>query len=688
MHQLTCSIVLYNNEVALVQKAIDSVLQTRLPLKLYLIDNSQTDNLKTLASHPSVSYIFNNKNLGFGKAHNIAIKKSIDESPYHLVLNPDIEFKPGVLESIYQFMEEHHDVGQLLPKVFYNNGNLQKLCHLLPAPVNLVGRRFFENMNWSKRINDEYELNGFAYNRCLNIPNLSGCFMFLRCNVLKQVGLFDERYFMYMEDIDLCRRIHAVAETIFFPEVSIIHGFEKESYSNRVVLKHHIQSAIKYFNKWGWFIDKERKRFNDRILQQVNENIFNKQVAHKPRLLILTNRLIVGGISNDIIPLAYYLQSDFDILILYGEKEKDEIEAAFLLENYPGLKLKKVTSLQKSFNPLNDIISYKKIKKEIKDFNADIVHTHGAKSGFIGRIAARKNKVAAIVHTFHGHHFHSYYNKNISSLILYFERRLAHITTLVIAISKWQKKELAEIYKMIPAKKIATIPLGIETTQNLVEAANQRDTFRKKYCVDDDTIAIGIVGRIVPVKNLKLFVQVADRLLKSTSKKICFFIVGDGALKKQIQAYCRSLNINYTENAGEPGDIIFTSWIENIMPAMHAMDIVTLTSVNEGTPLSLIEAQYCRKPVIATNVGGVRDILIDGETGFLVESNDCDAMTEKLKLLIENNELRISMGRKAVAFATENFSKQKEVENYNRLYKQLLQPKTVDQPTGEKIFIE
>lgn len=350
--------------------------------------------------------------------------------------------------------------------------------------------------------------------------------------------------------------------------------------------------------------------------------------------------------------------------------------------------MKKIDELQKPFNPINDIVAYKIIKKEIKNFKADIVHTHGAKSGFMGRAAAYKNKVPVIIHTYHGHHFHSYYNKNISSLISKFERRLSRITTLVIAISKWQKKELTEIYKIIPQEKVTTIPLGIETAQDQAEAIRQRNTFRKKYNVDDSTIAIGIAGRIVPVKNLKLFVQVAGSLLKSTSKKICFFIIGDGVLKKQIETYCRSLNVSYTENTDEQADIVFTSWIEDIMPAMYAMDIVTLTSVNEGTPLSLIEAQYCGKPVVATNVGGVRDTLIDSETGFLVEPNNADAMAEKLKLLIENNELREAMGKKAIAFATENFSKQKEVENYKQLYKQLLQIKTVESPIGEQVFTE
>lgn len=270
---LTASIVLYKNTDE-VKKTILSVLRSSLNSKLFLIDNSPQSSLKHQLKEflctSNVEYIFNNKNLGYGKAHNIALKKSISQSLYHLVLNPDVEFENDVLEKIFHFMQAHHDVGQLLPKVFYENGNIQKLCHLLPRPVHLISRRFFKNTKWAKKLDYEYELNGFQYNQCLNIPNLSGCFMFLRCNVLKQSGLFDERYFMYMEDVDLCRRIHAISKTVFFPDVSIIHGFEKESYNNPLLLKHHLQSAIKYFNKWGWIFDKQRDIFNKKLMRNIN----------------------------------------------------------------------------------------------------------------------------------------------------------------------------------------------------------------------------------------------------------------------------------------------------------------------------------------------------------------------------------------------------------------------------------
>ncbi len=272
MHQLTCSIVLYDNDVATLNRVIECVLRSNLKIKLFLVDNSESDKLKILADNSCIEYIFNNKNFGYGKAHNIALKKTVQVTPYHLVLNPDIEFKQGVLEEIYGFMQKHNTVGQLMPKVFYKNGDFQKLCHLLPAPVDLIGRRFLLNFKIVQQLNDRYELKGFDYNSCANIPNLSGCFMWLRTEALKKIGGFDARYFMYMEDIDLTRRMHMLGETIYYPHVNIIHGFEKESYSDPLLLRYHMSSAIKYFNKWGWLFDKQRTIINKKTLQALNLN--------------------------------------------------------------------------------------------------------------------------------------------------------------------------------------------------------------------------------------------------------------------------------------------------------------------------------------------------------------------------------------------------------------------------------
>jgi GT2 family glycosyltransferase len=268
MPQLACSIVLYRNDES-IRLLFNKLLSTNLDIQIYLVDNSPTDALKGMFSGENVEYIFNNANIGYGSGHNIAINKSRAAGiPYHLVVNPDISFENGTLEHIHAFMEQNPDTGLVMPKVFYENGEIQRLCKLLPTPADLFFRRFLAKTKWGIKINERYELHDFNYDSILNTPCLSGCFMFIRTQVLEKSGMFDPRYFMYLEDYDLVRRIHRHARTVFLPDVSITHGFQKESFVNKKLLRIHIQSAIKYFNKWGWIWDVERKRFNKEVLRQ------------------------------------------------------------------------------------------------------------------------------------------------------------------------------------------------------------------------------------------------------------------------------------------------------------------------------------------------------------------------------------------------------------------------------------
>jgi GT2 family glycosyltransferase len=274
MKNINVSIVLFKNDQDLVKKAIYSCVNSVLINRIYLIDNSPTDMLSCLATLDSkIEYIFNNANLGFGKAHNIALKRSIEENiPYHLVLNPDVYFEGGVLEELYNFMESDPDVGLVMPKVLYPDGTLQYLCKLLPTPLDLFGRRFLNFGPFKKIVekrNEIYELRFTGYDKIMEVPYLSGCFMFIRTEVLKKVGLFDERFFMYLEDTDLSRRIHRVAKTVYYPYVYIYHEYGKGSYKSLKLLYYHIKSAIKYFNKYGWLFDKEREEINRKILEKL-----------------------------------------------------------------------------------------------------------------------------------------------------------------------------------------------------------------------------------------------------------------------------------------------------------------------------------------------------------------------------------------------------------------------------------
>jgi len=272
LYDLTASIVAYKNNCEEIRKVLVSVLGTTHTIKIFLIDNSPTNilqsELKKEFEDARVVYLHTAQNLGFGKAHNIAIRKAVLLSAYHIVLNPDLEFSPTVIDKMFAFMEANPTVGQVLPKVYYHDGSLLH-CKLLPGPLDLFCRRFLKRFKWAEERNRQYEIDGFNYDTCLNLPNLSGCFMFLRSSCLGETGGFDERFFMYLEDVDLTRRIHRIAPTLFYPLASITHEHQRGSYNNTKLLFHHMLSAVKYFCKWGWIVDREREVFNNNVLRSV-----------------------------------------------------------------------------------------------------------------------------------------------------------------------------------------------------------------------------------------------------------------------------------------------------------------------------------------------------------------------------------------------------------------------------------
>jgi hypothetical protein len=271
MMHLTVSIVTYKNNILQLQRAVNCVAESPCVEKIYIIDNSPSNQLREITFlSEKIEYIFNNKNLGYGRANNIALENSIKNGVnYHLVLNPDIYFEKGVIEELYDFMEKNPDVGLVMPKILYPDGSLQYLCKLLPTPLDLIRRRFLPGNIFSKQ-NSFYELRFAGYNKIMDVPYLSGCFMFIRTEALRRVGLFDEQFFMYLEDADISRRIHKHYRTVYYPKVFGFHEYEKGSYRNSKLLKYHLFSAFRYFNKWGYFFDKDRREINQKVLEKLN----------------------------------------------------------------------------------------------------------------------------------------------------------------------------------------------------------------------------------------------------------------------------------------------------------------------------------------------------------------------------------------------------------------------------------
>ncbi len=262
MYDITATIVLYHNNKTLLLRTIKSFLNTQLNVKLYLVDNSRSDELKCLSACRNTEYFFMNSNKGFGAGHNFIMKQPGKMGKYHLVLNPDIYFEAGSLERLYDYMEVNMDVGNVMPCVVYPDGQLQYLCKLLPTPIDWIGRMFMPFKSIKEKINNSFEMRFADYNKEMNVPYLSGCFMFLRKSVIEEVGVFDEGIFMYGEDTDLNRRIHQKYRTMYYPKATITHAFEKGSHKNFRLFWIHVKAAVYYLNKWGWFFDKERWKIN------------------------------------------------------------------------------------------------------------------------------------------------------------------------------------------------------------------------------------------------------------------------------------------------------------------------------------------------------------------------------------------------------------------------------------------
>jgi hypothetical protein len=241
-------------------------MDTSLRAKMVIVDNSPTEKLRFLCRALGTEYFYTGKNLGFGAAHNIAFNNSAT-SKYHVVLNPDVQFGKTVIEELVAFLELNESVWLVMPCVVNSDGSLQKLCKRLPTPFDILAKRVFPGVlkrMFHKRLS-AFELGDMDMTKVLSVPYLSGCFMLLRRNALQEVGLFDERFLMYFEDLDLTRRIHERYQTVYYPYATITHRHEKGSYKSARLLYYGIRSAILYFNKWGWVCDQQRDQVNSTI---------------------------------------------------------------------------------------------------------------------------------------------------------------------------------------------------------------------------------------------------------------------------------------------------------------------------------------------------------------------------------------------------------------------------------------
>ena len=387
------------------------------------------------------------------------------------------------------------------------------------------------------------------------------------------------------------------------------------------------------------------------------------------KILRIINRFNLGGPTYNAAYLTKYLEPDYETLLIGGQHDESEKSSMHILDNL-GLKPIIIPEMQRSLNPYKDQIAFKKIQNIIKEFKPDIVHTHAAKAGALGRRAAYKMGVNQIYHTFHGHVFHSYFGNFKTRIFKEIEKNLAKKSTKIIAISEIQKSELSKIHKICPENKIEVIPLGFDLERFNTDKDSKRKEFRKKWNLKENEIAIGIIGRLVPIKNHKFFIDAVQEVLKKSKVPIRAFIVGDGEEKQNIINYIKNKNLDFSLNYN-PATFQLTSWIKEIDRVNSGMDIICLTSLNEGTPVSLIEAQASGKPIVSTKTGGIENIVLENKTTLLSEKNDLHNFSKNLLSLVNDSNKRKLFSKFGLE-KSKDFHYDQLVNNIKNLYEDKL----------------
>ncbi len=407
-----------------------------------------------------------------------------------------------------------------------------------------------------------------------------------------------------------------------------------------------------------------------------------RESREKIRILRIISRMNIGGPAIHVKNLAEGLNAErFCTQLVFGSVSPEEGDMEYIL-NADKRAVVFIPELQRELSPGKDAIALLKVLKIILSFNPHIIHSHTSKAGVLSRIAAcmgntcRRRKIIT-VHTFHGNVLDGYFSKVKSFIFLMIEKSLAKVTDRIIAISQSQKKELVDHYKIDRSDKIAIINLGFDLTP-FEDAWRLKGKFRQKLGVGSDTILIGIVGRLVPIKNHTLFLDAAKAFLNNPiDVPVKFIIVGDGELRSRLEEYARKAAII--------DHVIFCGWVKEITSVYADLDILALTSINEGTPVSIIEAMAASVPVITTGVGGIDDLLgpIESEThasdrfetcahGLLCADNDPIGFADGFARLIENQPS--TMTANAKTFVMDNFSTRQLVDKVERLYETLLNP--------------
>lgn len=688
------------------QKALNG-----LDARFYIQDNASADNVDRITERfPFVNLEKNKTNLGFAKAVNNALKQG--DGDFVVLLNPDTYVTEDFFDICLDYIERNPKVGIVGPRILDHDGCLQNSARSFPTPLtaffgrsSFLSKWFPENPITSKNL---LSLKSDGKSP-MDVDWVSGACMVIRRDAVRAVGMLDERFFMYWEDADWCHCMREAGwQIVYYPRATVYHyvGGSSEKRVFRSVMEFH-KSVYKLFDKhlgaslaflkplvfWGLCM-----RLCFILLTHVLQwpfGGFARKAEPEPNLrppgmpkqkikvMRFISRLNIGGPSIHVHLLSNGLDPEkFDSRLVTGKISPSEGDMSYLFRQTDRMPVI-IPELQREINPGSDIRAFFHIFKLLAREKPDIVHTHTAKAGTSARLAVFFYNLLGcrriyMVHTFHGHVFEGYFRRFDSMLFVTIERYLAMITDTIIAISESQKRELADKYRIARENRIRIIELGFDL-RPFFNCRNHRGRFRSALGAGPDDFLIGIVGRLVPIKNHHMFLDAAERFRnRNPGMRALFVIIGDGQLRESLESRCRRGELERY--------VRFCGWVRDVPLVYADLDILALTSLNEGTPVSIVESMAARVPVISTDAGGVRDLLgpEDGppgrngfsvrERGILCMKNDARAFASGLKYLAEES-LSDRNGRteRARSFVERKYDRRRLFQDIEALYADLLE---------------
>lgn len=387
------------------------------------------------------------------------------------------------------------------------------------------------------------------------------------------------------------------------------------------------------------------------------------------RVLRIIARINVGGPALHTAALSWLDPERFQTLVVHGSLARGEDDMSDLLDGVPA-EVSVVPELGRTLRPWHDTVALTKLLRLMMRYRPHIIHTHTAKAGALGRVAATMFRRLAwghtcrVLHTFHGHVFHGYFSPMKSWAALMTERRLAGVSDRIITLSEQLKTELVSRFRIAPAEKVVVVPLGLDLEP--FSRAPRDGQFRTSLGIGTDTFVIACVGRLVPIKNHRLLLQTARLLRASGHDNFVVLIVGGGELQEYLEQEAIALDVAQ--------HVRFLGWRRDLPALYGGTDMAVLTSRNEGTPVSLIEAMAAGLPVVSTNVGGVPDVVQDQKTGYLVSPGDARGLAQAIGSLDGNPDRRRALGEAGRKRALELFTRERLLSRIASLYESLLAP--------------